>query len=164
MRSKLKAMRAAYRVVFLFALPVVVAFVIHGPAGSWEDRATDWPIFMQLLCLLLVLVPAPREPMAAFPIGCWSAQWGSINQQMIFYPDGSYDSAEFGSGKWSTNADGWIWFSERNDQSHYVMWLDEKTGTGTGFSHCLNDGTYGSEVNVRLMLREVLPMPREAHE
>ena len=115
---------------------------------------------MALLCLFL-LVPAPREPAPTYPVGTYSCSWGSLAQGMTFYPDGRYDSPEFGSGFWSAGADGWIWFSERDNTTHYVMWVDGITGTGSGWHHNLDNGSYTGEIAVRLIRRECLPAPRE---
>lgn len=66
---------------------------------------------MQTFTLLLCLVPDVQP----FPAGEWLAEWGSLKQGMSFFPDGTYFSAEHGSGFWSSDFDGRIWFSERDD-------------------------------------------------
>lgn len=104
---------------------------------------------MHALLVLFCLVPAPKES-PPFPVGEWQVEWGTISQEMIFHPDGRYTSKEYGSGFWSTDRDGNIWFSERDDSAHYAMWIDPKTGSGTGWGHCQADGSYHSEVKVRL--------------
>ena len=103
---------------------------------------------MKALVIVLILVPAPRAP-APFPVGDWIAQWSGITQQMHFHPDGRYESREFGNGFWSMDSDGYIHFSERNNETHYVMLLDPRGGTGTGwrYSDC---GEAASPVKVRL--------------
>lgn len=99
--------------------------------------------------LLFCLVPVPRDA-PPFPVGEFAADWGQITQQMIFHPDGSYSSREFGNGYWSTDREGYIWFSERKDTAFYMMWLDSKTGSGTGWRHDRDTGGYGGEVKVKL--------------
>lgn len=118
-----------------------------------------------LLLICLLLVPAPKvEPAKPHPlVGSWSFNWnGCINQTTFLYADGSCYSPQFGAGKWSHDAEsGSIWFSERNDASHYVMIVDHATGEGTGWSVSSETGEVGGAVDVRMMRRgELLPMPR----
>lgn len=120
---------------------------------------------MQTLCLLLILVPAPRtEPAPVNPlVGAWSFQWNEyVHQTTFLYADGTCFSPQFGAGKWSHSEDGSIWFSERNDASRYVMIVDQFTGDGTGWSVDADTGEVRNAVNVGMMRRgELLPMPRE---
>lgn len=117
---------------------------------------------MKSLALLLILVPAPQEAKPTYPIGCWSCAWGTCLQGMTFHPDGRYDSPEFGTGRWSNDADGWVWFSEQSDTTHWALWVDPKTGNGSGWRHYQQTGEYAGEVKVKLIRRERLPPPREA--
>lgn len=117
-----------------------------------------------LLCLCLCLVPAPKaEPVKAHPlVGAWSFRWNDcINQTTFLYANGDCYSPQFGAGKWSHSEDGAIWFSERNDASHYVMIVDLLTGEGTGWSVDSETGEVRGAVNVGMMRRgELLPAPR----
>ena len=118
-----------------------------------------------LLVVCLLLVPAPKsEPAKPHPLaGAWSFCWNDVIHQTTFlYADGTCYSPQFGAGKWShSEAGGAIWFSERNNESHYVMVVDLLTGAGTGWSVDSDTGEVRGAVNVGMMRRgELLPMPR----
>lgn len=118
---------------------------------------------MQALILWLVLIPAPKAPPPPVNplIGAWSISWGTIEQTTFFRADGTCYSPEFGNGLWSQDADGYVWFSERDNTAHYVMRFDLDTGTGTGWSIAA-DGQIKRGREIRLQRCECLPLPRLA--
>lgn len=115
---------------------------------------------MQLILLLLVLVPAPKvqTPAPSPLVGAWALDWGSIEQTTFLYADGTCWSPQYGGGLWSEDADGYIWFSERENANPYVMWFDRLEGTGTGWR--VGDNGPCGAVEIRMRRGERLPWPR----
>ena len=115
-----------------------------------------------ILLLLLICVPAPKHP--ATPkvsplVGAWAIDWGQCKQTTFFRPDGTCYSPEFGNGTWSEDAEGTIWFSERDGRNQYLMRIDLLDGEGSGWHRCA-DGQIGNAVEVRIRRGERLPEPR----
>ena len=69
-----------------------------------------------LLTVLLILVPAPKAlPAPINPlVGAWALDWTEhCLQTTILNADGTCVSPEFGTGVWSTDNEGHLWFSEQ---------------------------------------------------
>lgn len=109
-----------------------------------------------LLTLLLLLVPAPKQPPNPL-VGAFAIDWGSIEQTTFLRADGTCWSPEYGAGEWS-ESDGAIWFGERDNVNQYVMQIDWQTGHGTGWAW--NAGELRGMVHVAIRHGERLPMPR----
>ena len=127
---------------------------------------------MHTLLLLLVLVPAPKiEPPKLNPlIGAWSIDWTFVcghtfRQTTFFNVDGTCDSPEYESGTWVEDADGYIWFSERNGKNKYVMRPDWESGTSSLWS-IGEDGMPRLSATLRLWRGEYLHNvpPREIEQ
>lgn len=117
---------------------------------------------MHAILLLLILVPAPKsEPIKKCPyVGAWCFSWGASGEQTThFYADGTCWSPEYESGVWSVDDDGALWFSERNNESQYVMVIDWQAGGGSGWRW--ETGELRGNVAVVIRRGEKLPPPRE---
>lgn len=117
-----------------------------------------------LFAALLIAVPSPKQaPPPVDPlVGSWAIDWhpDTCLQTTFLYADGSCFSPEYGAGLWSQDDNGFVWFSERGNQSHYVMSFDLETGIGSGW--CVgSDGEITGGREIRIRRGERLPMPRK---